>query len=321
MSSPGGAQETLESLLSATPEPQSCDGVSPKFFPFHALDDQPPKPQLEPLITRIHFEPDFASQLPAILSPLMKENIPPSASSAYGSPFFEPPSYDSFFSALQKPLNSSPTSYDGLWSSSSFLLNRHPTISPTGSTSTLLSSAEPSISPVSAPSSIRHSSSPLLDSATSYSSFGTPQLRDISMDTVNRVQLSPSKRKILSEYLLAYPTPSTEFDEPDPKRIKIIDSELPISDKLDKVFNLFADLGWRTDTFMHHFFVKDDANPRSHRHSVFLELVLNGKGGHFLADILNAWWMASAGDDPSDDTVHQDEKHTSCSVIVCCPNN
>ena len=100
---------------------------------------------------------------------------------------------------------------------------------------------------------------------------------------------------------MAYPPPSTEFDEPDPKRIKIVDLELPVSDKLDKVFNLFADLGWRTDTFMHHFFVKDDANPRSHRHSVFLERVLNGKGGHFLADILNAWWMASDGDNPSDE--------------------
>jgi len=197
MSSTGGAQETLESLISATSEPQSCDGVSPEFLPFHALADQPPKPQLEPLITRIYFEPDFASQLPVILSPLMKENIPPSASSAYGSPFFEPPSYDSFFSALQKPPNSSPTSYDGLWSSPSFLSNQHPTISPTGSTSTLPSLAEPSISPVSAALSIRHSSSLLLDSATTYLSFGTPQLRDISMDSVNRVQLSPSKEDFI----------------------------------------------------------------------------------------------------------------------------
>ena len=243
MSSAGGAQETLESLLMATPEPQSCDGISPEFFPFHAPADQPPKPQLAPLITRINFEPDSASQSPAIILPLMKENIPPSASPAYGSPFFEPPSYDSFFSALQKPLNSSPTSYNGLWSSSSFLLNQHPTISPTGSMSTMPSSAELSISPVSAAPYIHHSSSLLLDSATTYSSFGSPQVRDISMDSVNRVQLSPSKWKILSEYLSAYPTPSTEFDEPDPKRIKIIDSALPVSDKLNKVFNLFADLG------------------------------------------------------------------------------
>jgi hypothetical protein len=51
---------------------------------------------------------------------------------------------------------------------------------------------------------------------------------------------------------------------------------------------------------MHPFFIKDDANLHSHCHSVFIEHVLNGKCSHFLADILNTWWMASNGDDPPD---------------------
>ena len=91
-----------------------------------------------------------------------------------------------------------------------------------------------------------------------------------------------------------------EFDEPVPKRIKIADSDLPISEKLDKVFDLFQDLGWRTDTFLHHFFVKDDENPRSHRHSVFLGHFLKAKGRFLLANILKVWWTSGDSDEFSE---------------------
>jgi hypothetical protein len=113
--------------------------------------------------------------------------------------------------------------------------------------------------------------------------------------------MSPStKRKLLLESISAHPISSTEFDEPDPKRTKIIDSELPVSEKLDKVFDLFETLGWRTDVFLHHFFVKDKNNPRSHRHAVFHERVLNGKGEYLIAELLEAWWATTDRADDSD---------------------
>ncbi|KAF8221011.1 hypothetical protein L208DRAFT_1382433 [Tricholoma matsutake] len=105
---------------------------------------------------------------------------------------------------------------------------------------------------------------------------------------------------MLSEHLSALPTPSTEFDKPDPKQIKMNHSDLPTSDKLNKVFDLFRDLGWRTDTFLHHFFVKDDESPQSHCHSVFLGNFLNRKGQYFLADSLNAWWVSGDSDEFSE---------------------
>jgi hypothetical protein len=287
------------------PESQSFTGVSDEFLPICSPSDQPRarRPQLSPLLTRIHFEPNFSSKSSAHSSLSMKENIPPSAASVSGSTFFESPSYDSFFSAFQKPLGRSPMTYDDLWGSPSFISNQHPSpaISPTASRSSLptFSSSGLSVSSRSSGSSPHDSSTLLLDSVMPYSSFGSP-FTDILTDSINRVPLSPSKRKMLSERLSALPTPSTEFDEPDPKRIKINHLDLPTSDKLDKVFDLFRDLGWRTDTFLHHFFVKDDENPRSYRHSVFLGHFLNGKGQYFLADILSAWWASGDGDEFSE---------------------
>ena len=121
------------------------------------------------------------------------------------------------------------------------------------------------------------------------------------MGSLDPAPMSPStKRKLLLELKSADSTSSTEFDEPDPKRTKIIDSELPVSEKLNKVFDLFETLGWRTDVFLHHFFVKDKRSPRSHRHAVFHERVLNGKGEFLIAELLEAWWATTDQDDDSD---------------------
>ena len=57
-----------------------------------------------------------------------------------------------------------------------------------------------------------------------------------------------------------------------------------------KVFDLFETLWWRTDTFLHHFFVKEPQNLCSHWHQWFLDWVLNGKSDYWIAHILKAQW-------------------------------
>ena len=168
------------------------------LLPLWALSDQPQRPQLSPLMTRICFEPNYhASPSSACSSLSTKENVLPSATSLSGSPLFESPSYDSFFSTFKKPLCSSPMTYEDLWSSSSFLSNQHPTISPATSSSTLMSfsSLGLSISPWSGGSS-PHSSSLLSASAMPCLSL-RELFADISMDSINQAPLSPSKRKMV----------------------------------------------------------------------------------------------------------------------------
>ena len=92
------------------------------------------------------------------------------------------------------------------------------------------------------------------------------------MDMLNPVPTFLStKCKLLLESISAYPSLPIEFDELDPKQIKVVDLELPVSDKLAKVFDLFETSGWRTDTFPHHFFVKDDHYLCSHHYRRFLK--------------------------------------------------
>jgi hypothetical protein len=99
------------------------------------------------------------------------------------------------------------------------------------------------------------------------------------------------------EYVSAYPAPSAEFDEPDPKRAKTIpDSELPVQDKLDKVFDFFKSLGWNTNEFLHHFFTRKDRKiPRSRRHGIIIENFLSGSGGCSVAELLENWWTTADG--------------------------
>src|SRR5882762_6963559 len=59
------------------------------------------------------------------------------------------------------------------------------------------------------------------------------------------------------QYLnISTPPRSSEFDEPDPKQVRmILNLELPVLDKLDKAFNFFQTQGWNTNDFLHHLFV------------------------------------------------------------------
>src|ERR1700683_5136456 len=69
-------------------------------------------------------------------------------------------------------------------------------------------------------------------------------------------QSASTKRKsLLNNHLSLFrPRSPTQFDEPDSKRIKLPDSQLPIAQKLDKVFDYFKTLEWTTEDFLKHLF-------------------------------------------------------------------
>jgi hypothetical protein len=74
------------------------------------------------------------------------------------------------------------------------------------------------------------------------------------------------------------------------------DSELPISAKLDKVFDFFKTLGWTTGTFLHHLFAPKNHNiPHLSRHGGIVEIFLNSCSDYTVAEILQAWWTTADG--------------------------
>jgi hypothetical protein len=118
------------------------------------------------------------------------------------------------------------------------------------------------------------------------------------MDSSEPLSRSPSiKRKAVFEYVSAYPPPSAEFDEPDPKQVKTLpDSELPVLDKLDKAFDFFKTLCWNTNEFLHHFFAPKSRNmSRSRRHGIIIERFLSGGGECSVAQLLKNWWTTGDG--------------------------
>jgi len=261
MASQLGHLNHLESQTLTTNVLQSRHVTSSEVLPSREL----PSPTSASLSPELGYIYDFTGVEPASAFLLTKENIPLSTNQ------FSPPSYDSFFSTRREPFKSLPTSYGDLWNTTLFQSSPNTTLSPIGSIDALHSFGSPEV-----PS----SSDLFWDSDTACSPSSSPQFL-----------MSPStKRKLLHESLSQGLGNVTEFDNPDPKRTKLDDSELPVSEKLHKIFDFFETLGWRTDTFLHHFFVKDKDNPRSHRHRRFFERVLNGKDDHCIAEILGAWW-------------------------------
>ena len=135
--------------------------VSSHIPPISAPSVEVPSHKSALLSTDIGHVYNFTGHLPAVPFPLMKENIPPSKPTL---PLFEPPAYDSFFSALREPVNSSPTSYDGLWNSPLFQSNTHAILSPLGFSPSLDtlhsfdSSGQPSTSSTTTTPSFCHSS-------------------------------------------------------------------------------------------------------------------------------------------------------------------
>lgn len=121
---------------------------------------------------------------------------------------------------------------------------------------------------------------------------------DIPMDSPDPQYRPPSiKRKAMFQYVSAYSPPSTEFDEPDPKRVKMItDPELPVLDKLDKAFDFFQTLGWNTNDFLHHLFVpKSRTTSRSRRHGIIVKNFLSGGSNCSVAELLESWWTTADG--------------------------
>ena len=306
--------QALNGLVSSTlglDDTRSCRSVTPDILPLGGPAVNLPSPRTALTHSRRHLDDDSNRQVSVIPFPLMKENVPPA-----DNPFsdetasFNSPSYDSFFSGLQGADSSPPISYEALWNTGSFRSTAHSAYPPIGAPTMMDSSKSisfadlPSLSSISSTPSHSHSlpslslsllsvseqsQSPLLSTAHLIS------LEDVPMNSLESSSLI--KRKAVFEYVSAYPPASTAFEEPDPKRIKMVpDSELPISAKLDKVFDFFKTLGWTTGTFLHHLFAPKNRNiPRLSRHGGIVERFLNGRSDYTVAEILQAWWTTADG--------------------------
>jgi hypothetical protein len=72
--------------------------------------------------------------------------------------------------------------------------------------------------------------------------------------------------------------------------------ELPVSEKLDYVFDYLKTLGWDTATFLCYLFAPRNRNhPCSSRHGGIVERFLNGRCEISVSQILEAWWTTADG--------------------------
>ncbi|KAF8149764.1 hypothetical protein K438DRAFT_1779115 [Mycena galopus ATCC 62051] len=94
---------------------------------------------------------------------------------------------------------------------------------------------------------------------------------------------SPTKRKKVSN-----PSNPNSPSKPDPKRQKNVHESLSIAEKLDKVFNVFDELGWSLGDFMVHVFAHRDVN-RSIRHGTLVQRYLAGRNARCIAEVLELW--------------------------------
>lgn len=173
-------------------------------------------------------------QISVIPFPLMKENAaPPTNSFLYNATASDSPSYDGFFSSLPSAISAPPTSYEALWNTGPFHSMSPAVHSPIGrpalahsstafNIATLPSISSLSTTPSSASSvpSLSRSLSSLTDTSMSLSLSANHLLSfdDIPMDSPKPQYRPPLiKWKAIFQYMSAYPPPSTEFNEPNPK--------------------------------------------------------------------------------------------------------
>ncbi|KAJ7480367.1 hypothetical protein B0H11DRAFT_1724975 [Mycena galericulata] len=72
-------------------------------------------------------------------------------------------------------------------------------------------------------------------------------------------------------------------------------------EKLDKIFDLFQEVGWCLGEFMHHTFAHRDVN-RSPRHGNIVQRYLSGRNRFNVAEILEAWLTSPDGAGADSDT-------------------
>ncbi|KAJ7732866.1 hypothetical protein B0H16DRAFT_1468379 [Mycena metata] len=103
----------------------------------------------------------------------------------------------------------------------------------------------------------------------------------------------PNKRKIISE-------PDSPSQKEHRRRTACYES-LTVEEKLDKVFDVFADVGWVLGDFMHHTFTHRDVH-RSKRHATIVQCYLSGRSPRTITGILDAWLTSpdDAGYDQDD---------------------
>ncbi|KAF7334027.1 hypothetical protein MVEN_02307900 [Mycena venus] len=85
------------------------------------------------------------------------------------------------------------------------------------------------------------------------------------------------------------------------KRQKAKYEDLPMTEKLDKIFDAFKKVGWTLGDFLHHVFAHRDVH-RSKRHAAIVQRYLSGKGSRHVGNILESWLSSpdDAGYDQGD---------------------
>jgi hypothetical protein len=92
------------------------------------------------------------------------------------------------------------------------------------------------------------------------------------------------------------PHSPTQFDEPDLKRIKLPDSQLPIVQKLDKVFDYPKTLEWTTEDFLKHLFAPNThTSTRSQHHGLIMEQFLSSRDYYTVSKLLESMWITFDG--------------------------
>jgi hypothetical protein len=208
--------------------------ITPDISPSGGPTVNLPSPKIVSDGMRKHESHVIDHQVSVIPFPLMKENAVP-----LDSPFLsnriasDSPSYDAFFSGLPSAITAPPTSYEELWNSGSFCSMSSAVHSPIDRPTLAHSSngfniaTLPSVSLLSTTPSSMNSVPLLSHSLLSLTDISMSPLLSVnylvSFDDIPMDLLDPQYRplsikwKAMFQYASAYPPPSTEFNEPNPK--------------------------------------------------------------------------------------------------------
>jgi hypothetical protein len=286
-------------------EPLSCQNVTPEPPPISGSSAQLPGPMAAITSGKERGKHRRTGEISKIPFPLMQENIVLPNSSFIPRPSLAATSYGSFFDELGNSVPAYPTSYESFWSSkllrlpssmTESLIETQPLLPGSNSSSIPLASSYPNTPALSLSAmSLEDSISDELLTMTDDFDF----IQDAPQDLLPALSSSASmKRKSqLNNNISALRSHSpTQFEEPDPKRIKLPDSSLPIAQKLDKVFDYLKTLEWSTEDFLKHLFApKTRTSTRSQRHGLIMERFLSGRDHYTVSKLLESMWITFDG--------------------------
>jgi hypothetical protein len=214
-------------------------------------------------------------------------------------------SYGSFFNALGSSEPTPPTSYESFWGSKLLplppsmtepLIDVQPLLPASNSPSISLPSSYPntpalSFSGMSPKESVSDDLLPMSDDF--------DFIQDAPQDLLPVISSSVlMKRKSLLNNNISTigPYSPMQFDKADQKCIKMPNSLLPITQKMDKVFNFLKTLEWTMEDFLKHLFTpKSHLLHRSQCHSLIVERFLSSRDHYMVSKLLESIWTTSDG--------------------------